>query len=117
MKFSYKLQSYKLQTYKLHSWILLRKIYTKQTYGKAPIKVNECGKIKIVFKNKHWLAPQWSFRLLIYGNSRCSKTNSLLEFFYDRLYFKNIYLYAKDIEEDKYKYLRTKTNVLKEKFT
>ena len=79
---------------------------------KAPIKVYECGKNKKV-KNKHFLAPQWPFRLLICKKSGCSKTNFLLNFIYDNLYFQKIYLYAKDLEEDKFEDLMTNLNVLR----
>ena len=72
-------------------------------------------KNKVRFKNKFCLAPQWSFRLMICGNSGCGKTNLLLKLIYDYLYLQLIYLYAKDLEEDRYKDLMININVVEEK--
>ena len=69
---------------------------------KAPIKVYDFKHSNSKSHNKHPLAPQWPFRLLICRNSGSGKTNLLLNLIYDYVYFNKIYLYAKDLEEDKY---------------
>ena len=50
----------------------------------------------------------WPFRMLIIGPSGSGKTNTLLHLI-DKFHpIDNIYLYAKDIDEDKYQYLINK---------
>ena len=87
---------------------------------KAPIKVYDFSE-KDNYQNKHELAPQWPFRLLICGSSGTGKTNLVLNLIYEYICFNRIYLYAKDLEEDKYKDLidnlttlesKCKTNIL-----
>jgi hypothetical protein len=58
------------------------------------------------FLNKHELAPEWPFRLIKCGPTRCGKTNSLFNFIFKYLYYNKIYVYAKDLTEDKYQYLQ-----------
>ena len=82
---------------------------------KASIKVYEFKHSNSQSQNKHPLAPQWPFRLLICGNSGSGKTNLLLNLIYDYVYFNKIYLYAKDLEEDKYQDLIQSINCLEEK--
>ena len=64
---------------------------------------------KIVNKNNENNDKNWPFRMLIIGPSGSGKTNALLHLTQN---FKNtanlidkIYLYAKDVSEDKYEYL------------
>lgn len=54
------------------------------------------------FINKNVLAPQWPFRLLIVGPSGCGKTNLLLFLIKELLHYSRIFIYAKDLTEDKY---------------
>lgn len=57
-------------------------------------------------KNINDLAPQWPFRLLLCGGSGCGKTNTLVNMLLENfLYYDRIYLYAKNLNQDKYQYL------------
>ena len=49
--------------------------------------------------------PNQCFRMLICGPSASGKTNVLLAMIYRLLYFDKIYLYAKNLEQSKYKHL------------
>ena len=49
--------------------------------------------------------PHQCFRMLICGPSGSGKTNTLMHMIYNLLYFDKIYLYAKNIEQTKYKNL------------
>ena len=66
------------------------------------------------FENKHLLKPQWTFWLLISGNSGCNKTKLLLELDFRLNILSKVYLYANNLEEDKYKDLMLNMNVLRE---
>src|SRR5215813_1095900 len=55
--------------------------------------------------NKNILAPQWPFRLLICGPSGSGKTNLLLNLIINYLYYRKLYIFAKDLSENKYEYL------------
>ena len=57
------------------------------------------------FINRNILAPQWPFRLLIIGPSGCGKTNLLLNLLTEYLVYNKVYIYAKDLDETKYRYL------------
>ena len=50
----------------------------------------------------------WPFRMLIIGPSGSGKTNTLLHLINNLRPIDRIYLYAKDIGEDKYNYLINK---------
>jgi len=68
------------------------------------------------YKDKDPLAPKWPFRMLITGPSGCGKTNTLLEMILTGLlHFDKIYLYAKNIQQDKYQFLIKTINELEEK--
>jgi len=68
------------------------------------------------YKNKDPLAPRWPFRMLITGPSGCGKTNTLLEMILTGfMHFDKIYLYAKNIQQDKYQFLIKTINDLEEK--
>ena len=49
--------------------------------------------------------PSNTFRMLICGPSGCGKTNTLMHMLYKLLFFDKIYLYAKNLEQPKYRKL------------
>ena len=51
---------------------------------------------------------EWPFRMLIIGPSGSGKTNTLLHLIYKFHPIDKIYLYAKDTDEEKYRYLINK---------
>ena len=56
--------------------------------------------------NPNWLyIPDHPYRILILGGSRSGKTNTLLNLINDQSDIDKIYLYAKDLYEDKYQFL------------
>lgn len=58
-------------------------------------------------KENHWLAPQHPFRMVISGPSGCGKTNLLMNMLMNKLlYFDKLYIFAKDLTEDKYRCIR-----------
>ena len=64
----------------------------------------------IVGNKKESKDNNWPFRMLIIGPSGSGKTNTLLHLINNLHPIEKIYLYAKDINEKKYKYLITKKN-------
>ena len=57
------------------------------------------------FIQLHNFMPDRCFRMLLCGPSGCGKTNLLLEMIYKLLYFDKIYLYARNLQQSKYKHL------------
>ena len=56
------------------------------------------------FKSLFPFIPQDTFRMLICGNTGCGKTNLLYHMLMSPLlYYDQIHLYAKNVEQDKYK--------------
>ena len=67
-------------------------------------------------KNCHYM-PSDTFRMLICGSSGCGKTNLLFHMLIDPLlYYDEIYLYARNLEQDKYKILIQKMREMSHKF-
>ena len=72
-------------------------------------------KIKI-FKQRYSYMPNDTFRILICGNSGSGKTNLLYHMIIEPLlYFDEIYLYAKNLDQEKYQYLMNKMNEMSRK--
>ena len=57
------------------------------------------------FVQLHNFMPDRCFRMLICAPSGCGKTNLLLDIIYKLLYFDKIYLYARNLQQSKYKHL------------
>ena len=57
------------------------------------------------FVQLHDFMPNRCFRMLICAPSGGGKTNLLLEMIYKLLYFDKIYLYARNLQQSKYKHL------------
>ena len=57
------------------------------------------------FKQLYDFMPHQCFRMLICGPSGSGKTNTLMHMIYHMLYFDKVYLYAKNLEQSKYKNL------------
>src|SRR5271154_395427 len=58
------------------------------------------------YKQVHFLAPVWPFRLLMTGPSGSGKSNVLMNLVTKYLYFDKLYLFCKDESEDKVKFLQ-----------
>jgi len=68
------------------------------------------------FKQLHNFMPSKSFRLLICGPSGSGKTNALVHMLLKPLiYYDKVYLYAKNIDQDKYQLLANKLNKVAKK--
>ena len=69
-----------------------------------------------IIQNDEYL-PQHPFRMLINGSSGTGKTNLLLNMMFDKnfsLNFHKVYLYARDLTEDKYQFVINKMNEIKD---
>ena len=63
------------------------------------------------FKQRYSFMPNDAFRMLICGNSGSGKTNLLYHILIEpRLYYDEIFLYAKNLEQEKYQNLMNKIN-------
>src|SRR5687767_5111604 len=60
-----------------------------------------------VYINRNKLAPQWPMRILLVGASGSGKTNLLLNLILQYLQFDRLFIYARDLNEDKYVFLQT----------
>jgi hypothetical protein len=67
--------------------------------------------------NKNDFAPTWPARILCIGPSGCGKSNMVYNLILKYLHFNKFFLYAKDVEEDKYIYLKEFFGDLEEKVT
>ena len=57
-------------------------------------------------RNEKWpYIPDHLYRILIIGSSGSGKTNALISLINEKCGIDKIYLYAKDLNEPKYKYL------------
>ena len=55
------------------------------------------------YKQLYAFMPERGFRMLICGPSGSGKINTLMHMIYNLLYFDKIFLYAKNLEQSKYK--------------
>ena len=63
------------------------------------------------FKQLYSFMPNDIFRMLLCGNSQCGKTNLLFHMcIVPLIYYDEIYLYAKNLEQEKYQILINKMN-------
>lgn len=62
--------------------------------------------IQPTYINKTTFAPQWPFTALMAGGTGCGKTNVLLNLIFKFLHWDRIYLYALDLSEPKYEFLK-----------
>ena len=66
------------------------------------------------FKQRYPFMPNHTFRMLICGNSGSGKTNLLYHMLIEpSLYFDEIYLYAKNLDQEKYQNLINKMNEMR----
>ena len=61
--------------------------------------------VKTNYKQLYIFMPNQCFRMLICGPSGSGKTNTLMHMIYNLLYYDKIYLYAKNLEQSKYRNL------------
>ena len=61
--------------------------------------------VSSTFKQLYDFMPNQCFRLLITGPSSSGKSNLLLDMIYRLLYFDKIFLYAKNLQQNKYQHL------------
>jgi hypothetical protein len=64
----------------------------------------------------HFCSPKHPFRMCIIGGSGSGKTNILLNLLFNYLKFDKIYLYAHDLEEEKYQFLIEYMTTLTKKY-
>ena len=63
------------------------------------------------FKQRYSFMPDDTFRMLICGSSGCGKTNLVYHMLIEPLlYYDEIHLYAKNLEQEKYQHLMNKMN-------
>ena len=75
------------------------------------INFDDVAKENIMENNPNWpQIPDHSYRTLIIGGSRSGKTNSLFILINHQPDIDKIYLYAKDLYEEKYQFLINKRN-------
>ena len=67
------------------------------------------------FVQLHNFIPDRSFRMLICAPSGSGKTNLLLDMIYRLLYYDKIYLYARNLQQSKYKHLLKKFDPISQK--
>lgn len=61
---------------------------------------------KVEGKNINKMAPQWPFRLLVVGPSGCGKTNMVTNLATDYLYYDNLHILTKKLDEGLYAELK-----------
>lgn len=57
------------------------------------------------YRNKNELAPKWPARIIVIAPSGGGKTNIVMNLIMDYLDFDKIYIYVKDLHENKYQFL------------
>ena len=61
------------------------------------------------FKQLFPFMPNQCFRMLMAAPSGAGKTNTLMHMIYNLLYYHKVYLYAKNLEQSKYRDMMTMT--------
>lgn len=61
--------------------------------------------IQLKFENKNPFCFQWSFRSLLIGSTGSGKSNLVMNLIFRWLKFDKLYIYCKDVSEDKYQHL------------
>ena len=65
------------------------------------------------FKQRYSFMPNDTFRMLLCGNSNCRKTNLLLHMILKLLSYDEIFLYAKNLDQEKYQILMNEMNKMR----
>lgn len=69
------------------------------------------------FRNKHPLAPQWNFRMLVVGRTSCGKSNMVINLIYDYLDWDTITVVAKELNQPLYEKLKEHVNAVEERLS
>ena len=81
----------------------------KDSFGKTEmedfIDFSALIKSRLEVDQNDELMPQHPFRMLVVGGSGSGKTNMVMNLIMSKLKYDRLYLYAKDLEEDKYNFL------------
>jgi hypothetical protein len=91
-------------------------IHLKEQDIKIPVEnIDDCV-VKTNIKRRHSSLLPNSIRAVFCGPSNCGKTNALISLIKNEngLYFENIYLYSKSLNQPKYRYLETLLKPIKE---
>ena len=68
--------------------------------------LNEAGDEVLPYRQRHYLMPNKTFRMLLVGPSGCGKSNLLMNFLLKFLHYDKLYVYTRHMGQDCYKKLK-----------